>query len=477
MEDDVKHTDDEVGEPLGDAIDLSQWEPQAPPSDFADRVVERIRVVERRPLRRRRPRWGIVGGATAAMALAAALLLQIGAPLTHGKAIAKERTEVLIGGRAVAVLEPGAELRWDGDDVVQSHGDAFYRVEPGKRFTVHTPAGDVAVKGTCFSVKVRAVAGREGDEDPAMVKRDVKAGVIGAALSSLAFVVVYEGKVAVSHASSGVELRAGESAQASNDGVKRLGADGAAVFEANAAALASADDPLGAANKNLVRQVSDYRSRLESVIAQKTELETKLKRSEDQLAAAQDGSSAAWRSPFDLSQDDWKALVKDGTIKYQIPCFRKTPWSPTPDNLHVLGLAPQDGVTIRDAYARSNERVWSQIKPLCAQAVGSAELAERIGVGTCIHLVLDIEQARDSAAVEAAAKSVGEIRAGMRAAPGPGEPSHPVTKLFLATTGEEQNIERDLAQSFGPDEAHRILFSDEMCMQKSTFGGLAAPTK
>lgn len=207
--------------------------------------------IVQQPVRRAR-RWGIAAGVTGALALAAALAFRVSSvPDAHGEAIARDRLEVSIGTRARAVLEPGAQVKWDGDEVVRAHGDVFYRVEPGARFRVHTPAGDVEVKGTCFAIKIRG----EGD---AMDKRDVKSGIIGAALSALAFVAVYEGKVAVSHAGSRVDLGAGESAQAASDGVHASGklGEGERAFDAKAASAASGDVPLATANDNLVAQVS-----------------------------------------------------------------------------------------------------------------------------------------------------------------------------------------------------------------------------
>ncbi|MDF2693197.1 MAG: hypothetical protein K0S65_1580 [Labilithrix sp.] len=462
---------DPGAEPLRDGIELEAWEPQRPPQDFSERVMARV-LAEPSPEpasgKPRRWGWKLAGGG-AAVALAAAVLLRVTAPPAQGEAIARDRVEVAIGARATAVLEPGANVRWNGDDVVQARGDVFYRVDRGARFTVHTPAGDVDVKGTCFTVKVRSVGG-DSREEVDMVKRDVKAGAVGAALSALAFVAVYEGKVAVSHASDRVELRAGESALAGPDGVKAGGttADGAKAFDAK---LAAEDEPLGAANQNLVRQVSEYRARLEAIAAQKSELEAKLKKTEETLAASQDGAAVVMKSDFDLSQDDWKELAKDGTIKYQMPCFRKEGWTPSPEQLNALGLAPHDATTLKNAYAHSNERVWAAIKPLCAQTIGSAELAEKIGPATCIHLVLDLENARDGAATTEARKQVGEIRAGTRPTPAPNEPVSPILKLFLATTGESRAFESELAQALGPEEAHRVVYSDELCMGTSTFGG------
>lgn len=464
---------DETGNegPLGAEIDLEAWHAAEPPPGFAERVLrEVVRAPEVRLAEARRSWRRPLAAGAAALALAAGLLLILRRPPSSGERIAAERVEVPIGGRAVLVLEPGAEVRWSGDDVVQARGDVFYRVEPGARFSVHTPAGDVEVKGTCFEVRVRPI----GREEAEMQKRDVKAGAVGAAMSALAFVAVYEGKVAASRGAGHVDLRAGESAQLGPDGAVKTTASGEAAareFERNAAA-AEPEDPQDRANRNLVRQVGEYRSRLEAIVREKSDLETKLKKTEQSLAAAQDGGPVALKPEFDVTPDDWKEYAKDGTIKYQLPCIdpKGDGWTPTPDKLNALGLAPHDGVVLKDAYRRSSQRVWAAIKPLCAQAVGSEEVASRIGPGTCIHLVLDTESERDRAAAQKAREVVGEIRAGIRPPPGPNEPQNPVLKLFLATTAASKDLEHDLAQSFGPEEAHRLVFSGELCMGTSHFG-------
>ncbi|HSO35381.1 MAG TPA: FecR domain-containing protein, partial [Labilithrix sp.] len=348
-------------------IDLDAWEPQLPPSDFAERVLGRVRAesgeAEPKPVRRAR-RWGVVAGVTGALALAAALALRVTAMAdSHGEAIAKDRLELSIGTRARAVLEPGAQVKWDGDDVVQAHGDVFYRVEPGARFRVHTPAGDVEVKGTCFAVKIRGEGTTSTNEGDAMDKRDVKSGVIGAALSALAFVAVYEGKVAVSHAGGRVDVGAGESAQAGGDGVHATGklGEGEKAFDAKVASASSADLPLAQANDNLVAQVSEYRARLEAIAAQKVDLELKLKKSEEKLASA-DGGPGRARSEYDLTQEDWAELAKTGQVKYRVPCLKTDAWDVSGDKLSSLGLAPQDGAVLKEAYQRSHDRVWKELR-------------------------------------------------------------------------------------------------------------------
>lgn len=448
---------EEEDKPLGAEIDLDAWEPQLPPPDFAERVLRQVH-----PPRRRRGPWI---AAAAATAVAAAVLVGIAAqPASRGEAIAKERIEVPLGRRALAVLEPGANVRWNGDDVVQSQGDVFYRVEPGARFTVHTPAGDVEVKGTCFSVKVRE-----------MNKRDLKVGATSAALSALAFVAVYEGKVAVSHASERVELGAGQTATAGgHDGLKRTNGESAHDIEAAlATAEASDDDPQVAANRNLVRQIGEYRHRLDTLSNEKSDLEVKLKKSEDALSASKDGAPVKLRHEFDVDQEEWRELAKNGTIKYRVPCIdaKGDGWSPSPQKLDQLGLAPQDGAVLNAAYKHSSDRLWAVIKPLCAAAVGSAEVAARIGPDTCVHLVLDTETEKDHDATDKARKLVGQIRAGEVPMPAPSAELHPVTKIFLALTGASKDLETELARSYGPEDAHRIVFADGMCMGSSIFGG------
>jgi hypothetical protein len=432
--------------PLGDDFGLETWQPQRPSPEFADQLMTRLRA-ECPASRPRRPNRLLLG--TYAVAIAAAIALFVGTRPSKGEATASERTEIAVGRRALAVLEPGASIRWSGDDVTQERGDVFYRVEPGAKFKVHTPAGDVEVKGTCFAVKNRT-----------------------AGASALAFVAVYEGKVAVTHESDHLDLTAGETARTGPDGVKRTDGD------TDLDTAIDRDGPLGQANQNLARQVSDYRSRLESVSAEKTALEAKLKKSEAILAAAQDGAIAVPHHDFDLSPDDWKELAKSGIVKFQMPCMniKENPWTPSSKVLDELGLAPQDAATIRSVYARSNQRMWAALKPLCAQAIGSTDIAERIGPDTCIHLVLDIESERSRDQAMTARRQAAEIRAGLRPEPAPSDAMHPVLKLFLVTTAETKLFEADLAQSFGPEEAHRLVYSDTLCMGRNTFGS-ATPSK
>ncbi len=468
-------------EPLEEGA-LDAWEPQLPPANFADRVMSGVGdanapMEQAKPATnvvqlRSRSRWrGAALAAAAMVAIAAAVFVKVDTTPLHGEAIAADhRIEVAIGGnraaRAKAVLEPGAHVVWDGDLVTQDSGDVFYRVEPGAKFRVHTPAGDVDVLGTCFAVKVRG-GGQERSGD--MQKRDMKSGVVGAALSAMAFVAVYEGKVAVSHASEHVDLVAGESAQIGPEGATRsTSADlGKKAFDEKVAAQGS--DPVSVANGNLVSQVQDYKQRLEALAAQKTDVEKKLDATEKKLASATDGGPPRNRSEYELDSEDWADLAKRGKIKYRTPCL-KADSATTTDKLSALGLSPEDGAVLKGAYGRSYDRIWGMVRPLCLQALGTSEaIVDKIGVNQCIHLVYDLASQADRDGTSEAHIQVAEIRAGIR--PEPPVDKQPATmKMMLALTAEQGAFESDLARTMGPEEAHRVAWSDDICVSNNSWG-------
>jgi hypothetical protein len=470
MENHVNEEHDKTESQADLGVDLSAWEPTAPRAGFAERVLAETKEEGPPRMQRANRSWN-ARRVLVASSLVASVVLAIGfgrarlGRSSHGDAIAKERTEVPFG-RGVAVLEPGAHMTWNDDEIVQPAGDIFYRVERGETFRVKTPAGDVEVRGTCFRVHVEPAVPTNGEKDHDMNTRDLKSAAIGAALTSIAFVTVYEGKVAVSHAAESVTLTAGESARADGAGVSKIGGT---LSSADSEHALSADEALAAANENLVGDVSDYRRKLEALDAEKHEVETRLGAAEKKLAATD--AQALGTNPFDLAKEDWSELAKTGTVKYKLPCLKFDGWKPGADDLNKLGLAPTDAPTIQDAYKRSTARVWAVLKPLCAQAVGSAEVAERIGPDSCVHIILDLEREQNSAAANQAMYDIGAIRSGKKPVPAAGEQVDPVLQMFLTLTDGTPAFERDLAQSFGPDEAHRLAYADGMCSGSSIFGG------
>jgi hypothetical protein len=459
-------------------IGPEDWQPQEPSGDFVDRVMARIGEEHASPpaieaRRRRSVRAGVAG----AVALAAGVALAVGWHgarwASRGDATASAREEVHLGARAIAVLEPGAHVAWNGDDVEQPAGDVFYRVEPGGSFHVHTPAGNVAVLGTCFRVQVEGAAESWEAANP-MNGRDMKAGAVGAALAAAALVTVYEGKVAVSLASERVTLTAGESARASGAGVARTGGTGGTAADGSQGA-GETSDPLVAANENLVDTVRDYKTKLEALEAQKAAIAKQLSDAQQKLATAQgDGQAAPQKSPYDLTQDDWKEMAAEGKVVSRTPCESPGGWTPTPAQLANAGLAPGDAQAIHDARADSYARTWGVIRPLCVQALqGDAKVADRLGSFVCTSLVSDIAKVNGEDTDEEL-RAVAEIRAGLR--PYDASALGTYGKILYVETGETQAMEQQLAQSIGPADAHSFVYADTGCWSNSSHSVGPRPT-
>lgn len=190
---------------------LDGWEALAPPKNFADRVLAAKRKQDaRQTLTPRLRAWFASAAAVVLVVIGAALWLR--APFADdGDFSATTRTTLNLGTRAVVVAEADSQLAWHVSntghaEVEQRYGQAFYRVEPGGAFVVKTPAGQVTVTGTCFSVEV----------DMKGLKPAIIGAVMGAAVSSAATVTVYEGRVAVENERGQVALTAGEHASMSS---------------------------------------------------------------------------------------------------------------------------------------------------------------------------------------------------------------------------------------------------------------------
>jgi ferric-dicitrate binding protein FerR (iron transport regulator) len=457
-----------------DRHDWEAWEPQEPPQGFAERVVETARRSQPAPARSRAAR------VFAGLLLAAGVAAVIGFGVhrqglgARGSATADERQEVRVGTRALAVLEKGARVTWNGDDVQQSGGDVFWRVEPGARFTVHTPAADVTVKGTCFHVKVQG--GEDGEpaahaadrsKDGTMNARDAKSGVVGAAIAATALVGVYEGKVAVSHAGQSVDLVAGQSAEAGPGGVKRVGGGGPDEGAQGAAASTGSEGEkaLAQANANLADSVRTYRRRLEAIEAEKKKVEKELAQAQAQLA---DGGVA--KSDYDLSPQDWKQLAKEGEVRARLPCGGpKGDYAYSPKDLNKLGLAPQDGPIIQQAFQASHQRTWGVVQPLCSQALGGADVS-KIGQQACVSILMQQAADQNSTQADEDIREVAEIMAGTRPPPAPGSQADPLLQAMLALARETQSIQSDLTQSIGPDDAQRAVFGEVGCWWNTSHG-------
>jgi hypothetical protein len=436
-------------EPLLTPEERDALDPQRPPERFGEHVMRGVAAIAEG--RRRRRRVLAVAGPVAAIAAAACVALVLRARPGRGDVRADARQDVRLGPHVVAVLERGAHVSWDDDEVTQWAGDVFYRVEPGGTRRVHTPAGDVTVTGTCFDVKVRATA----QEGAGMTRRDAIAGATGAVLGAAVLVGVYEGKVVVSNAHGSVGVGSGQAASADARGVYGP----RELTSATQAAETSTDEPWRAANASLAEQLAASRRRLEENEARKVSLEKDLRRLEARLAVAErDGAPAGPldRDPRDLTPDDFKELAKQGRVRAKFFCVPPD-WHPGSQLLDGLGLAPGDAPVIEQAVQATQQRMWQAVEPECAKIIGSDEVAKRLGSEMC---GLVIQNSASQASSDRDIQLVADVLAGSKTRP-PVSQMDPLTARLFALADENAQFERDLARDLGPETAHRVARDED----------------
>jgi hypothetical protein len=281
--------------------------------------------------------------------------------------------------------------------------------------------------------------------------RDVKAASVGAALCAVALMSVHEGWVAISRARENVKVNAGETGPAdpTTDGVGDV------------------PDPAMAANANLSEQVRRYKERLEAIAAQKAATEKQLAEAQKKLAtiAGKDGS-ARIRSEYDLSQEDWKKLAAEGTVKIQFPCDDSQTYDVAPSSLTDIGLPASDAQPIHDALRDSSWRLWSVVQELCAQGLhGNLQLANELGPEACRGLIEHMGHG-NGGDLEEQVRIVAEIRAGL--IPMPRDPASlgVYSQLLLAQSAESQLIEQQLTKSIGPDDAKAFVYGGVGCWER-----------
>ena len=249
---------------------------------------------------------------------------------------------------------------------------------------------------------------------------------------------------------------------------------GLASASASSAPLGAGAAPDAArSSEDVQREISDLNRRLYGIEKEKAKLEAQLARAEREFSRQSERGAARPRHEFDLDEQDWRELAKNGSVKYRRPCLEEKGWKARPEDLELLGLGADDGEILRAAFRRSYDRVWKTVRPLCAKVIADADIVDSLGPDTCIHVVVDAARRQDGALADEAIRQVAETRAGMRALSAPGASQHPVFQMFWMLTGEMRTFEADLAESFGPDEAKRVAYAKALCHGHSTFGGAA----
>lgn len=179
-----------------------------------------------------------------------------------------------------------------------------------------------------------------------------------------------------------------------------------------------------------------------------------------------DGGRGRGRGRGEPTQDDWERMAQLGTMRLRIPCVRDTPWKPTQRAIDRLGLAPSDVTTIEKAYEDSNKRAAAAVRPLCAQVLGSVDVADRVGVTACMDAIQNSARKSSAEGARDALVRSAEVQAGKRQ---PGADATALVQLTNALAKEGKQFESDLAAKLGPDDAKRIAWSNDLCTDRRTF--------
>ncbi len=455
---------------------LARWSPPGPPAGFAERVVAAgaADAGTPRPETGRRPRWPLLvaGGAVAA---ALAMFAWPASPLPDVAVATRSyatRETVALGGRGVAVVEPGAALGWQrnvgGLAVQQSSGDVFYRVDraEGAPFVVNTPAGDVRVTGTCFRVEVR----------PMLPKSSLIGAAAGAAVATIAVVTVYEGKVLVASPSGKAEVQAGE--RVTLDDRPPMPAPDMPGQPGPQVAIAVPSEPSSTITREelLVRD----KAQREQIAA----LSTRLKQLEDAVVAGGPvvkkrpvigGEDGNWVDP---TPEELADLAKECGVKIDLPAiFRGQPMQVSSETAEALGITPEELAQVNQVFVDLAASWHARVRALYIEATGDVQGADQLsshGMG---------EELQDKAIPgeqQALQRKLSYERAGLLKPPTDLSKASPYERYFRSFAALGEEAERLIAARIGAEKAHALRTQNNGWPMKMGIAGCAdesgAPT-
>jgi hypothetical protein len=221
------------------------------------------------------------------------------------------------------------------------------------------------------------------------------------------------------------------------------------------------------AKSPLARKLRQLSVRVQELTEQKAHLEADLDAAETELEEVANGEDVRIRDPFDLDEDDWSELASEGTVKFRVPCTQP---SADRDKLADVLDTDEEGIdAILAAQKRSAARTWDTVGPLCAEALGSKEIADLLGMQTCMHVVVGMSRKQKDP--YASFREIADIRSGKRPEPTEDDEVSAALELLLTMTSASQEFEQDLAATFDAEDAKRIAYATELCSKRSEFGG------
>lgn len=420
-----------------EALDLSAFEVPEPPPGLADRVLARLPLA---PRPARRPPWTWLAAVAAVLLLALPgawwALREFGPPRSGERDFTRRET-LAVGPSALAVAEPGTRLRWSvgrrgAVHVHQSVGRVFYRVETGSDFQVDTPAGQVSVRGTCFTLEVFPSP------------------------SARALLSVQEGRVTVTHLLHTLEVSAGESAELlTNPGPRLLPEPGSA----------SAAGRMGVASE-------DARSRrppedgstaeLESLRERVRLLEQSLPGARRPAAALEepDSSGGTWLNP---SHETLLRMAKECHLRWDAPSLQQRPHLPDAGQWAKLGVTEAELPAVQDVHEAFVLREIKQLRALYIEVTGDENGAHVLAAQS---LKLEIFDKSSDLSIRQAFQRLARERAGLERPPSDVSTRTPAERLLRFDLSLGDAYERALAEKLGPKRARQLRLNNEGWLER-----------
>jgi FecR protein len=449
---------DDPDEPVLDEALRATLPVVAPPDGFAERVVSRhlapTAPVEERtahpaPPRRPSRRAAVTAGVLTLAAVAGLVLATRPAPESaaddHGELSADRRSTIPIGRRALAVVEAGSALAYTSIDdrtvVDQTRGDVFYRVAPAARsdetFVVRTPAGEVVVRGTCFRVEVTSMKG---------LKHAVGGAALGAGVTALVLVTVYEGKVSFANSHGTTEVAAGERVVAHAGSAPGPAIDIARTGQAPATSISDAPGA-SVTREELLARDDQQRRELQALRARVAVLEGQ------PPAAAGKTTEPGERPFFDPGAEELAQMAATCQLKWDSPALDPQEQNLDEEHAEELGVSEEQRVQLNKALYEFQVRRLTELRQLYLEVTGDTAGAEELSATSLVQEITRKSANRD---VQLTFQRLSAERAGLTARPPDLSRATPFERMMRLVTSSGDEAEQAIGRVIGPERAHAL---------------------
>jgi len=414
-------------------------------------------------------RWLVAAAVAAAAVLTFAWLR--GPSASSGELAARTRQTIEIGHRGVAVVEPGAAVRWEVDEdgtarVQQSAGAVFYRVNEGDTFAVDTPAGRATVTGTCFTLEL----------DPMRNETKMAASAVaGAAAAAAVMLTVHEGSVVLANDAGTIEAHAGQTARSRADAAPRLD-------DPNGDDRSSGDPPQGSLGEPPSQYASLVRENIEQRRALR-DMQTELAAARGDAApnaAEPDEDSPEFRRRVarrcavngdcderiwtDPSAEELRELARCGRVLVDTPAFLNgADFFPPGYVIESAGLSEEEAARYAEIAERLYEESGDKYAEFALELDIPAELVDRLAPYQRSMLVDSVVDDW-----EETLHNVANERAGLSTPPAEQSAGERALRYHWTLGGE---FERRLAAEFGAGVAAKMRRAAGGWGNKFTWGG------